>query len=308
MAPSARRIVAFSAVAAVLLLAAALLVVHLPVVRVRIFDFAVRQLASRYNLDLQAARLDYNVLSRRVSLSDVRLAARGREADPFFTARRVEVVLPWSIVRGVFAFSQIDLDGAVVAMRRYEDSTSNLPAGSGVTDPNRRPLRLDIRGLAINGLDFSYVDAVRGMQIAAGDLHADLAPGKVGGFAGVSGPLEIRGGVRLQFGQRTIAAQPLAGSIGFDGSNVSLQDIRLRTAEGTIIVNGRVERVLDRTALDLRIEGDADVARAAEWGTIPIALSGSTTLSGTISGPAASPTIHLKTTSNALVMGDVSGI
>jgi len=300
--------VAISAVAAVLLFVAALFVLHLPAVRGRVFDFAVRQLASRYNLDLQAARLDYNLFTRRVTLTDVRLAARGHEQDPFLTARRVTVALPWSVFRGVLAFNQIDLEGTSVSMLRYDNGSSNLPTGRGASDPNAPPRRLDIRGLAIVGLDFTYLDRVRKMQIVAADVHTDLAPGRVGGLPGVSGPIEIRKGIRLEFGEREVVVEPIAGSLGFDGSNVGLQDVRLRTAEGNLALGGRVERVLGRTALDLRIEGEADVARAAAWGTLPVTLSGSTKLAGTISGPAAAPTIHLTTDTDALAIGGVSGI
>lgn len=299
---------AISAVVVGLLAAVAVLVVHLPMVRARVLTFASRQLASLYDLDLNAARLDYNLFSRRVTLTDVRLAARGHEPDPFLTAARVEIVLPWSIVRGVLAFTRIDLAGASLSMLTFEDGSSNLPAAGGTRDPNLPPLRLDVRGLTIDGLDFAYVDRVRGLHIAAGDLHADLANRRIGDLPDVSGPIEIRKGVRLAFGDRAIVADPISGSLAFDGSNVFLKDVGLKTVEGALLVNGRVERVLDRPGLDLQFAGTADVARAADWGTVPVKLGGSTTLTGTIAGAAAEPTVEIETTSNALTVGRISGI
>lgn len=298
---------AISAVIAVLLLAAALFVIHLPFVRARALDFAAAQLASRYNLSLQASRLDYNLLTRRVTLDDVRLAATSHEPQPFFTAGRVEVELPWSVFRGTLAFDHIGVQSGAVSIRRAEDGTSNLPPG-GEPNPNRPPFRLNLRGLTIEGLDFAYVDRARDIEILAGDVHLDLDAGRVAGLGGISGPLGIREGVRVAIGERTISAQPIDGSIGFDGSNVGLLDVHLRTVEADLRISGRVDRVFDRPALDLALDGNADVARAAEWGDLPVALGGTTKLSGTISGPVGEPTILLGIDTGALAIGGVSGI
>lgn len=272
------------------------------------FDFAARQLVSRYNLDLRAARLDYNLLTRRVTLTDVRLAARGHEQDPFVTAGRVEVTLPWSVFRGLLAFNHIEFERVVVSMHRYEDGSSNLPAGGGTRDPGRPPLRLNVAAVAINGLDFSYVDQVRGMQIAATDLHADLEPGRIDGLPGASGPLEIRQGIRLTFGDRAIVGEAISGLMAFDGSTVALQDVGLTTAEGNLVIGGRVERAMDGPALDLQFTGTVDVARAAAWGVVPVMLGGTSALSGRVSGPAASPTITIQTSSDDLVVGRITDV
>jgi outer membrane protein assembly complex protein YaeT len=303
-----RRIVAISAVALVAIVGAALVAVHLPFARARVLSFAARQLAARYDLDLRAARLDYNLLSRRVTFADVRLSARGHEEEPFFTARRVEVRLPWTVFRGAFAFNHVDLEGASVSMVRHEDGTSNVPSARGPTDPNRPPLRLDVRGLRITGLEFAYADRARDFGIEAGDLHADLGWAALRTGNGISGPLEIRKGVRLAIGDREIAAQPIAGAVAFDGSSVDLEEIGLQTAEGDILVEGRVERVLDRPALDLTFAGTTDVARAAAWGTLPVGLAGAAAVRGTIDGAAAEPTIRIQTEADALTIGRMPGV
>ena len=68
-------------------------------------DWVVRQAAERWQLDLSATTLSANLVTRRVSLDDVRLAAPGHEDEPFFTARRVSVTLPWAVFRGVVRLS-----------------------------------------------------------------------------------------------------------------------------------------------------------------------------------------------------------
>jgi hypothetical protein len=59
--------------------------------RARVSRYAASPLESRFGLVLDAARLDCNVFWGRVALSRVRLAARGHEETPFFTADAVRV-------------------------------------------------------------------------------------------------------------------------------------------------------------------------------------------------------------------------
>lgn len=276
--------------------------------RTRIFDYAVQQLRTRYQIDLRADRLDYNLLARRITLTGVRLAAQGHERDPFFTAQRMQVVLPWTIFKGIFSFQQIEVSNAAVTMLRFEDGSSNVPASGEPENPNRPPLKLDIRGLAIDTLDFAYRDRVRGLSIEAGGLGVDLDWRATGAVQGIMGPVQIRQGVRVRAGERQLVAQPVAGLLAFDGSNIVLEDVKLETAEAALVINGRLDRALDRPALDLRFDGNVDVGRAAAWGTVPVALGGQSRVAGTISGPAAAPTIRVQTDSNTLAVGDVSGL
>lgn len=308
MAPSVRRVAALSALIAALAAAIALIVAHVPAVRARALAYASRQLATRYGLDLQAARLDYNLLTRRVALTDVRLSARGHEGDPFFRAGRVEVALPWSVFAGRLAFSRVDVFDAAVSLRRDESGASNLPGTGAPRDPNRPPVHLDVRAVRIDDLDFTYEDERRGLSIAAGGLHAALEPSGAPDLPDASGLLSIGDGVRVAIGDREIAAQPIAGLAAFDGSNVFLKDVTLATAEGAIGIAGRIDRVLDAARLDLRLDGTANVAEAAKWGTFPVSLGGRTALSGTITGTVGEPTIAIDTSSHEVIVGRVSGI
>ena len=45
---------------------------------------------------LPATDLDYNLLTRRATLTGVSLSADGHAADPVFTARHVSVEVPWA--------------------------------------------------------------------------------------------------------------------------------------------------------------------------------------------------------------------
>ncbi len=298
-----RRIAAISAVAMLLFIVAALVLVQLPFARARVFRFAAQQLAALYDLDLRATELHYNVLTRVVSLDDVRLSAVGHDQEPFLTARRVSIALAWTIFRGLLAFDRIELDEARVTMLRRADGSSNLPQFDEPTDAARAPLTLDVRGLVLRGLDFAYADEGREFRIDAGGLHANLERRLVDLRSEAVGPIKIQRGVQVQMGERRLEAQPISGRMAFDGSSVALEGVGLSTREGTITVDGDVLRVLDEPALDLRFDGTADLARAADWGTLPLQIGGSAAVRGTIAGPAAGPTITVDAKSDAVQLG-----
>ena len=63
---------------------------------------------TRYHLELEAGNLGYNAITRRITLTDVRLAAKGHKDRPFLIASRIEVQLPWSVFRRRFAIDHLD--------------------------------------------------------------------------------------------------------------------------------------------------------------------------------------------------------
>ena len=75
-----RGLVITAAVIAVLVLAV-LVGVHTPMARSRALAFSAN-FVKRYNLELEAGNLSYNALTRRITLTDVRLAARGASRPP----------------------------------------------------------------------------------------------------------------------------------------------------------------------------------------------------------------------------------
>ena len=58
--------------------------------------------------------LRFNLLSRRVVMTNVRLSAVGHHDDPFFAASEVTVKLPWAAYRGRLRFDAIEVDGGHV--------------------------------------------------------------------------------------------------------------------------------------------------------------------------------------------------
>ncbi|HEX4912595.1 MAG TPA: hypothetical protein VFV51_01500, partial [Vicinamibacterales bacterium] len=108
-----RRTLIILAAVVVGLTLASILAVHTPWARGRALAFA-SDFVTRYNLVLEARSLGYNALTRRITLTDVRLAAKGHEQRPFLIAGRIEVRLPWTIFRRRFAISHLEISNGIV--------------------------------------------------------------------------------------------------------------------------------------------------------------------------------------------------
>ena len=103
-----RRWLVFPALSAIALVLVILLTAHSPWARSRALAWATG-FVTRYDIVLQASSLSYNAVTRRVTLTDVRLAAKGHDDTPFLTAKRIQITLPWSVNRRQFEINQLDI-------------------------------------------------------------------------------------------------------------------------------------------------------------------------------------------------------
>jgi outer membrane protein assembly complex protein YaeT len=276
------RVLAISAIAVVAMIVTAVLVLHTNTVQSRILQWSIEELERRFDLDLTADDLHYNLARRRVTLTNVRLAAVGHHDDPFFAAKAVTVQLPWAVFRGTLRFDDIDVQDGRVFIYRDKNGVSNLPAAGRPRDPNAPPRRVDARGLTVRNLDFTYRDVQRDIEISAPDVRTDL------GYAigeGAKGPFAIESEMVVRVGKRRVVIEPVSGNAVFDSTNLDLIDVKLTTSEGTIAINGTIERVLDRSTLNLRLNGSVDLSRAAYWAPPPVHVSGTAKIDGTMIGP-----------------------
>ncbi len=274
------RVLAISAAVAAALILIILLALHTNPIQSRVLAWSIGELERRFDLDLSADDLHYNLAERRVVLTNVRLAAIGHHDNPFFTASAVTVQFPWAAYRGMLRFDEIVVDRGLVTITRDENDRSNLPPGRA-RDPNAPTRRLDVHGLTINALDFIYRDKRRSVEINAAGVRADLdyEPGR-----GAVGPFGIDRGVEVRTRAQRVTVDPVKGHLAFDGSNVELADVSLMTSDGTFVMDGQVKRTLDQPNLNLRFSGTTDLTVAERWTTPPVSLAGPASIDATMKG------------------------
>ena len=121
-----------------------------------------------------ATGLDYNLLTRRATLTGVSLSAEGHAADPVFAARRVSVEVPWAAYAGTLRLSSLVIDDGVVTLVRERGQIVNLPPSSG-RPPPEVPRHLDLRGLTARNLTVNYVDRTGDIEVGVRGLNIELS-------------------------------------------------------------------------------------------------------------------------------------
>jgi outer membrane protein insertion porin family len=297
------RALAMVAVLLAALIVSAVLVAHTSWARGRALNWATTFLDARYRLVLSARDLSYNALTRRVALDEVRLAARGHEEAPFFTAKRVEVRLPRSIYSGIFAIDSLSIEGGATDIVRDETGVSNLPPSSGgPTSPIAR--RIEIRALAFEGFNLRYIDRLRDLALAIPGMAANLKHQS----GGATGPFWIHGQTTFRRHEQTITLEPAEAQLTFDGSNISFESLPLSSVELGATLKGEVRRVLDAPVLDLSVDGVAHLGDAVRWVTSPVPVSGSANLRGTLTGPPSQVEIALNVSGADISVGRERGV
>lgn len=280
------------------LVLAAILAVHTPMARSRALAWASNFL-TRYHLDLAAGNLSYNALTRRITLTDVRLAAEGHKDRPFLIAGRIEVKLPVSVFRRRFAIDHLVIDHGLVDIIRDKNNVTNLPPSS-TSPPRDKPRELDIRSLTLNGLDVQYEDQFRDWGVKVPRIESELLNTAIG----AKGNFGVRGGIVFRLHERTMTMAPFETVMTFDGSNVSLDKAQLSSSEIEAFLSGTIDRVLDSPSLALSLTGKVNLDKAIKWvPPPPVPVSGHAALDGKITGPARNFVVDLNVRSDAIDVG-----
>jgi outer membrane protein insertion porin family len=260
-----------AAIAVVAIVAIVVLALHTNSAQSRVLGWSIRELERRFSLDLTADDLHYNLAARRVTMTNVRLAASGHHEEPFFTANAVTVRLPWAAYAGRLRFDEVAIDRGVVTISRDAHGVSNLPPARGARDPDAPSRRIDIRALAIRQLDFAYLDAQRDIEIRTPKIRSDLTWGD---GARAKGPLAIEESLLIRIRDRRVDIKPVTGIMSFDGSSVGLERLSLRTSEGDFLLSGEIVRALDQPMLNLTFTGTTELAQSSRWAAPPIPVGG----------------------------------
>ena len=286
-----------AAIAAGLLLAV-FAFIHTPMARGRALAWASSFL-HQYHLELEAGNLGYNAITRRITLTDVRLAAEGFKDRPFLIASRIEVELPWSVFRRRFAIDHLVIDNGIVDIVRDRNNVVNLPPSSNAPTPERAR-RLDVRSLTLNGLDVRYEDEFRNWGVKVPRIESRLLSTALG----AKGDFAVRGNLSFHLRDRSMTMSPFETVMTFDGSNVALEQARLSAPEIDAFLSGDIKRVLDSPSLDLALKGSINLDKAIKWvPPPPVPVTGMATIEGSITGPARDFATDLVVTSNTIDVG-----
>ena len=265
---------------------------------------------TRYHLELEAGNLGYNAMTRRITLTDVRLAAEGHHDRPFLIASRIEVRLPWSVFAAASRSITSIIDHGIVDIVRDENNVVNLPPSSNAPTPERaratrypiadaeRPRRA-VRGSAPQLGREGAAHRVRAAQHARSARRATSASAAASSF-------HLR--------DRVMTMAPFETVMTFDGSNVMLEQARLSSPEIDAFLSGPINRVLDSPSLDLSLKGSVNLDKAIEWvPPPPVPVTGMATIEGIDHRSGAqlrrsiSPCTATRSTSAASAISTVSG-
>ena len=245
-------------------------------------DWLIRQVAA-LQLDLVASRLDVDPIARRIVVHDVRLAAPGHRDDPFFTASRVAVSLPWAVFRGRVRIDLLEVDGGRVHLLRERGVMVNLPPSSGKPPPEV-PRRLDLRNVRISWLDVAYEDRTGDSDVSVRGLRLSLDERQQRGATAAAGTLNGEW-LHVRLGARATTSGTFGGGAAFDGSHLALDGLTIPLPEARVVADGHVRRLLDDTRFELGLKGTLDYAALSAWTPPPVPVSGPGTFTGTFTGP-----------------------
>jgi outer membrane protein insertion porin family len=292
-----RGLLILAAIAAGLVLAI-VAAIHTPMARGRALAWASSFL-TRYHLELEAGNLGYNAITRRITLTDVRLAAEGHHDRPFLIASRIEVKLPWSVYRRRFSIDHLVIDNGIVDIVRDEHNVVNLPPSSNAPTPEQAR-ELDIRSLTLNGLDVQYEDKFRNWGVKVPRIESEL----LNTTLGAKGNFAVRGNLSFRLRDRTMTMSPFETVMTFDGSNVALEQARLSSTEIEAFLSGDIKRILDAPSLNLGLKGGINLDKAIKWvPPPPVPVTGKATLEGSITGPVSDFSTDLVVHSNTVGAG-----
>src|SRR5688572_4058237 len=274
-----------------LLLVVALLALHTAPARNVVLRRAVLFLAERFDLVLNAENLHYNLVTRRLSLSRVTLAATHSPRDPFMAADLIEVTVPPAVFLGTVSFDRIRLENARLAIHRSADGSSNLPSGDSSGDDGG-PSAIAIDRLEIPQLAVDISDDGSGLSLSLPNISVDVRP--------ETGDLRLVDSGRLSWGSEAARVKAFGGGVAFDGRAIRLSRFTANTDEADVTLDGQIALLVSNPNLDVRLSGRGKVAELARLVTREAAPVGMVAFDARVNGALSSPAIVSRLRSDML--------
>ena len=281
-----------------------LVLLHSPPGRRSVLAYASGILDDRSGIQLQAQRLDYNLLTLDFELTGMSLAASEAET-PFLAAARVHVDLPWSAVTGPVTLTVVEVDDATLSLVKSADGRWNLPASSegeagGTETPFALPPvgRLDLTdlGISVQAADYDVTATAVSLQLATASESS----------AALSGPLHVAQPIQIRWRDGRTTLDQLDAQIEFDGERLTFEPLEMELPEGQLFMEGRALSLFTEPTLDLTYRAEVVLGRAAEWWRPDHGIDGQAVASGTVTGPVAAPHVTTEIETSGLQWAELS--
>jgi outer membrane protein assembly factor BamA len=291
------------AVAGAILVGAA----HLEFVRARVLDWAIVRASQDFGIGVEADSLQYNLVAASAELRNTGVSAPGDR--PFFRADAIRIGLNRRALPGAFEIDRLEIDRPRLTIVRHADGTTNLPESR--SDSTSAPSPIHLGRVALRTLSIELEDEAAGhrLMIAPIDLTVDTRAGA--SAPGAFGPTPISavlGSTSRQVPPQSVSGT-IAGRLGFDGTRLTVRELRLDVPEGRLTLDGWVDVLSEATGLEARATVETDLARASRF--IPgrdLPLSGSVTADAAVSGVTTNPSVRVRVRAPAIGLGPVRSV
>jgi hypothetical protein len=270
-----------------LLIAAALFVLHTPIVRAKLLHHILTRLESASGLDITVGSFDYNLFKLRFTCKEVTLKVRPlagaetTEMPPFFSARQLRLRVPLSLLlNGKLHFKRVEISGAAVQLAVNADGRANFPQGSD--EPFAVP-RFIVNQFRLENSSLSYTDSVNGLNLEIPAVEVNLA-WQGGGQHRFS--VETKGGSRIHYADTTVPvdAVHLKGVVGYD--HIDIKKSGVKVGQNRLAYSGRLDDFAS-PRLAAVINGHIDLQDLRElFPSLPLpVISGNVAMAVSLRGP-----------------------
>ena len=277
------RPVVWAVVAVITMAALGLWAIHRPSVQDRIVALAIDRAEDALGRVVTVGRGRFTLLPMSIELEELVLAGPRPGAPSVLEVDwlRVEGSL-FELARRRIDLSRVSLRGVRCYLERLADRSTNLPQPGWRMKGERRTARprldIDIRRVEIEDGRFVYEDEQIDMDLDARDVSAS--------FAGMAG-LRMQGDLTVQ---RVTVRPPkgesytgsVVGRVALDREGLSVQAVRVTTAEGYVDLDGRVLWHKEQRLVDLRVKGEVAIEVLARLGYLHSDVRGDVSLEGRI--------------------------
>ncbi len=226
-----RLLLTFSLIALALVLA--FLFLHTDTVGDYLIARLQDHLELRYDISLELARPDYNLLWLTFSARDVSLYRTGRsDLPPFVDVDEVNADLRLiDLLRGKLTLEHVRFEGLSVCVVLYEPGRGNLPRWPvpNADEGGSFPSEVRLSSLSVVDGSFSLEDAVRGLRFEMPEWTAEVTGESVTGRHSIY--FSTRSTAELQFEDRELSFDQLEAQSTLDSSGLHLDSLSIRAGE-----------------------------------------------------------------------------